>query len=493
MHGDRTHYWLWGILAVALTLRVIAGVLVQEYVSRTPGRLCLIAGDAEGYWELGDKLARGQNFEIYQPPRRVLRMPGFPALLAISIAAFGKHAGPARLLLAVIGTLACGAVYWLGAQLFGRQVGLIAAALAAVSPTFIVTSVMILSETAFALGLLLSLITLGWLIKSRPNAQWQYLARGCVAGLCGAVACYVRPSWLLFPVAAAGWFIVLAIRNRNTAKRPARTAQWEVEAPAEPFGLGSLPVDRGAAGDSPSHLPTPGIGTQPPQSPLRLVTAILAATGICLGLAAGLAPWTWRNFAVTGGHFVPTTLWMGPSLYDGLNPGANGDSHMEFLQHDALYQTMSEYDVDRHYRREAWNWAAQNPGRVLHLAWVKSVRYWNLWPNAPQFDSWPVRLVLLAYLVPVFASVCLGLIVGRATFPAINGISWGWVLILTLAPILYFAVLHTLFVSSLRYRLPAEYPLLVLAGVGMRDVITRMGIGTYSAGMENANRMTKSE
>ena len=38
-----------------------------------------------------------------------------------------------------------------------------------------------------------------------------------------------------------------------------------------------------------------------------------------------------------------------------------------------------------------------------------------------------------------------------------------WLLVLTAAPILYFAALHLLFVGSLRYRLPAEYPLAVLA------------------------------
>ncbi|MEZ5950307.1 MAG: hypothetical protein R3C12_14065 [Planctomycetaceae bacterium] len=32
---------------------------------------------------------------------------------------------------------------------------------------------------------------------------------------------------------------------------------------------------------------------------------------------------------------------------------------------------------------------------------------------------------------------------------------------------MYFTALHMLFVSSLRYRLPAEFPLAILAGIGM--------------------------
>lgn len=430
MRADRTQWWLWGILTVALTLRVIAAVLVQHHVSQTPGRLCLIAGDAEGYWELGRKLAHGQNFEIYDPPRRVLRMPGFPAVLAVSIAVFGEHPGPARGLLAVIGTLACGGVYWLGAELFGRKVGLIAAGLAAVSPTFIATSVMILSETTFALGLLLSLIPLVWLVRSVTLAATpgHVLWLGWLSGIGATVACYVRPSWLLFPPLAGAWLVVVAWIPRHESSTPT----W--------------------------------------RNP-----AVVAVLGLGLGMITGLLPWTWRNYVVTGGHVVPTTLWMGPSLYDGLNPEANGDSHMEFLQHDALYQTLSEYDVDRHYRREAWTWAARNPGRVIELAWIKLGRYWNLWPNTPQFDHWAVRLALLAFLVPLLGFTFWGLYVGRSVIPT-GSLPWSWILVLTLGPILYFSGLHTLFVSSLRYRLPAEYPLLVMAAVGLQDLAGRTGM-----------------
>jgi hypothetical protein len=47
------------------------------------------------------------------------------------------------------------------------------------------------------------------------------------------------------------------------------------------------------------------------------------------------------------------------------------------------------------------------------------------------------------------------------------------ILVLTAGPIIYFSALHTLFVSSLRYRLPAEYPLLALSAVGVWDLWQR--------------------
>ena len=40
--------WFWLVLLMALGWRLGLAVVVQNEVSKTPGRLCLIAGDAEG-------------------------------------------------------------------------------------------------------------------------------------------------------------------------------------------------------------------------------------------------------------------------------------------------------------------------------------------------------------------------------------------------------------------------------------------------------------
>ena len=44
---------------------------------------------------------------------------------------------------------------------------------------------------------------------------------------------------------------------------------------------------------------------------------------------------------------------------------------------------------------------------------------------------------------------------------AVLAFAWG--------PIVYFAAVHLFFVGSIRYRLPAEYPLAVLSGVGWAE------------------------
>ena len=154
------------------------------------------------------------------------------------------------------------------------------------------------------------------------------LASGAAAGL----AILVRPSWALFvPVVLVIWVI----------------ANGAIEVPW------SWPL-RGAA--------------------------IFA-----LGLAVVMSPWWVRNARIYG-RFVPTALWMGASLYDGLNPGATGASDMAF-SHDRDIWPLDEQDQDAELTRRAIAFAREHPARALSLALVKLGRFWSPWPNAEGFRS----------------------------------------------------------------------------------------------------------
>lgn len=404
--------WLIAILLVALGGRLVAAWAVQQKVG---GQLCLIAGDAEGYWQLARQMAAGRNFEFADPPRRVHRMPGFPAVLALSMKLFGERPFAARCLLAVIGTAACGAVYLLGRQLFDEQVGLIACGLTTLSPVMAGFSVLLLSETLFALMLTLNLWCVAkWLAESRePMSDGRVpFLWSALTGVGVALTTLVRPSWLLAgPLLAV--VVLLSFRKKDSGPR------------SSAFGR-------------------------------RLeVVAMLAV------LFATLLPWAWRNHAVCG-HWVFTTLWSGPSLYDGLNPAANGDSNMAFFDDDNLMAKMTEWDVDQHYKHAAWQFARQNPGRTIELAFRKLWRYWKPIPSAEQFGGFGPALLVAGFFLPVSVFAIRGYWVTRQRL---------WACLLTLGPIFYFAAIHAVFVGSLRYRLPAEYPLCVLAAVGLRDWI----------------------
>ena len=401
--------WFFCILLGALAARVGAAIVVQHWVDQTPGRLCLIEGDAAGYWDLARHLSRGEDFAIYDPPRYVERMPGFPLFLAGGMKLFGERPLPIRLMLALVGTTACGLVYLLGRELVDHSTGLMACLLAAISPSFVVFSVLFLSETLFAATLLASLIAFARLAKAGLKADTigaprRRIGLAAVAGLLAGVATLVRPTWLLV---APGFAIVWALAPGNRKER------------------------------------------------------LVPALALLSGLAAAMAPWTMRNYQVTG-HFIPTTLWVGASLYDGISAQATGDSNMRFVEKDGYYARRDvpdfEYQADRHYRQAALQFARQHPARVLSLAVTKLSRFFNPFPNAAQFGHWAI-----AWGVGLFECFVLFLAIPGGWQLRLSG--WWWLLVA--GPVLYFALVHAVFVGSVRYRLPAEYPLLVLSAAGL--------------------------
>lgn len=181
------------------------------------------------------------------------------------------------------------------------------------------------------------------------------------------------------------------------------------------------------------------------------------------GLAIGMAPWIARNTWVTG-HLVITTLWDGPSLYDGLHPGATGKSDMTFFEQEQLLDQMSEYEMNQDYRQRAWAFVAANPGRTLELAVSKGLRFWSVFPNADQFADARLQWILCLSTLPLFGFSVIGAWVMRRDLI---------VLALTAGPIVFFGAVHLLFIGSIRYRLPAEYPLWILAAIGAHAVWQR--------------------
>jgi len=452
---------LWTILLIALGLRTLAACGLQSLLDHRWHRDFLIAGDAEGYWLLAQQISAGEDYSIYTPPRYALRMPGFPALLAIPVTFFGPKLFAARLFLALIGTLGCWLVFRLGRDLFNARVGLIAAALAAVSPVLIVFSETILSETAFAVTMLWSLLAGHHLFRCL-NPECLHLisgteshgteSHGTESPRTDIDSCLLpRASkngwWTAFQAAHTGLAIAAGVMMRPS---------WILAAPIVTVLLTLL-------------------------SKPRLRAALMGGI-VILTMLLALLPWGLRNQRVTG-HFTFTTFWMGPSLYDGLNPSATGDSNMEFYDRDRLMLTMDEYEVDQHYRRAARQFVIEHPQRTAQLALMKAARYWSPWPNADQFSQWWVKLIVSLFFLPVlFLSVWGAIhlfIRPQAPEPA-SGESQqtgtirqaNWSLAILAGPIFYFALIHMIFVSSLRYRLPAEYSLLVLAAFGITNLWT---------------------
>jgi hypothetical protein len=196
-----------------------------------------------------------------------------------------------------------------------------------------------------------------------------------------------------------------------------------------------------------------------------------------VAFAVGMSPWWIRNACVSG-HFVATTLQTGASLYDGLNPQAEGGSNMSFVPefeareraaHPELGPAEFEYELNRSFDEAAHDWARAHPARVLELAAIKFLRIWNVWPNEPAFRSPLLKLVVLVSYAPVLVLSLVG--------------AWryrrgGWPYTLPWLPAVYFTLLHIVFVGSIRYREPAVLAFMplaagVLARVPSQEVQTR--------------------
>jgi 4-amino-4-deoxy-L-arabinose transferase-like glycosyltransferase len=400
---NRGGFALGTILVVALATRLAAGVWWQSHL---PEGVRFGFGDSESYWQLGRAIAQGGPYQYGAVEARVFRTPGYPLLLAAVLKIAGPSVPAARAMSAVLATLAVGGVYWLGSRLFDTPTGLVAALIAALYPGAVVLGGLVLSEAPFCAIMVLQLIL--WTRAGRAADRYGSTFWLFGAGLAAGAATLVRPSWLLFTPFALSCQLIASGRRRQCLREGA-----------------------------------------------------FLLVGLCLAMF----PWWARNYRVTG-HCVPTTLQVGASLYDGLNPDATGGSNMDLVKtrQATLRQDLAaggstpgcllELRVDRVLRDETICWARAHPGRTLKLAARKFARTWNIWPNEPRLRSWFARAVVMLAYVPLLVLGLLG---------AWKHCHRGWPYVLCLLPAVYCALLHVVFVGSIRYRQPAMLTLAVLA------------------------------
>ena len=391
------------LLVVALVLRLAMALFWQHRC----GNDMFYFPDSDTYWTLGRTIAKGEVYEYNG--MKIHRMPGYPALLA-PLFFFGGDRPPvlaARIQNCLFGTMSVAVVGWIAFLLFrDKKTALIAGWLVAVDPLNVVMSVMVLTEAPFCLAMLLQIAL--WVVALNEKKHWANAA--FASGLAAVAAVYVRPDWLYFVPFAMVIGCVLGVSQGKAAKR-----------------------------------------------------ILLTGGVICLVGGIGLVPWWIRNYQITG-TFVSTTLQVGPSLYDGLNPKADGSSDMAFIEEfynaeikllpeDAPKLTL-EQRLNAKMRQAAVDWACEHPELAVKLATSKFARLWNLWPNETSLAHWAVKLVVFCTYVPILV---LGLIGAVGSLWKDFSVRILWI------PAVYITALHIVFVSSIRYRAPAMLCLAVLA------------------------------
>lgn len=397
---------------VGLVARLAAAAAVQRTVDRQ-GTLCVFP-DTAIYWSLGRAIARGEPYVVWQwgVPHFALRTPGYPIFLSAIQAVFGSGRGAAiaaRVVQAALGASCVWLVHGLVARVFRDRpdrgfVALSAAVWTAVDPYTAGLSVLLLSESAFVPLMLLGL----WIaaaVWDEPSARRRgamSLAGGIVAG----AAVLTRPSWLPFVASA-------------------EAARWV-------FGRG------------------------------RAWEKARESAALLVGFCAVMAPW-WIRTERTTGRFALTAVWVGASLYDGLNPSATGESDMRFLERPE-FRALDEVRQDQALRREALEFARTHPLETVKLAARKFGRFWSPWPNAASLRSPAVAIGSSLVSLPIFGLIALGLRETRRDARA-------WILLA--GPAASFAILHLIFVGSARYRIPGMIPAFGLAAAGLSRIVSK--------------------
>ena len=224
-----------------------------------------------------------------------------------------------------------------------------------------------------------------------------------------------------------------------------------------------------------------GILTRPvldPLAPLLLLYFAIAIRGLSIKAAAKylaiyagiycllMAPWWLHNYKAYQ-TFVRLNLGSGVALLSGNSP-SNQTGGID----NNLEATMAPFGEiadpvarDKAMQRAALNYIKEDPERFLIQAAKRFQRFWSPWPQTEEYSRPLYKLISFCSFIPVLLLALVFVVLyGRTYF-------------LRIAPLLLFIVylnsLHLVFPASLRYRLPVEPFLIILAAAGAVHLVDR--------------------
>jgi 4-amino-4-deoxy-L-arabinose transferase-like glycosyltransferase len=206
--------------------------------------------------------------------------------------------------------------------------------------------------------------------------------------------------------------------------------------------------------------------------PLPVGTTMLLLT------VATLLPWAMRNHRVVGA-WVWTSTNGGITRYDGFNPDATGASDQSFVAAMPQLRRMSETQRDQYLAEQAQQYMRENPRRSIELAGAKTLRTWSPRPLSAGFSKPAYVAAAMAYSIPFDLLVILGLFQAQRLGKSLK--------LFLVSPAVYLTVAAAASVGSLRYRIPAEVPMSVLAAAGAGAVAKMVTSRGGAAGLSPAD------
>lgn len=182
---------------------------------------------------------------------------------------------------------------------------------------------------------------------------------------------------------------------------------------------------------------------------LKLRKIIFLITGFCLTLS----PWIIRNYKIFH-KFIPGTTMGGWVFWEGNNPYSDGGPCSYFPEN--ILQ-IEETIRDKLLYRLTLKAIKENPERFKYLLKNKFKRFWNIVPNAPEFErKFLYRLISVLTFGVMMPLFMIGFFISLKNRKA----QYFHTLIIL------FTIFHMVFLASIRYRIAIEPFYIILSAHG---------------------------
>ena len=405
----RVGAWMFGLFAASMVLRV-ACVMYLPYEPAADFKVYHDAGVKMATdWTLGEEAAKkGETLRCFFPPGQVFTLGVIYRLVDDYNLEFKQHLNPvlsAELFNCLLASLTVVGIYLIARRLWGERPGRVAGVLTVFLPSTVFGCMVLGAEVPDTFWLVLAL----WIYIRWVDSGFAW--KGAIAcGLCLGIGALIRPTYLLLPI---------------------------------PIGLHML-------------LAWPGKGR-----------AVLAATVLGLSLAAVVAPWTYRNYQVTGGLVVISSNG-GGNLWSGNNDDTWHGKYTAKTWDWLFKNSKNDLELQQKGMAKAKEWIATHKARFAQLTVEKFAVLWALdndmawWaldqpfqeheekPSYPEpkfnrWWGWWSEAVSTGFYLACFAAAVAGMFWRRESL-------WrkrGWIILAVM--FFYFSAIHMVFESQAKY------------------------------------------
>lgn len=184
-----------------------------------------------------------------------------------------------------------------------------------------------------------------------------------------------------------------------------------------------------------------------------------------------MTPW-WLHQVHKYDQFVRLNLGDGIVWFSGNNPdnqsggGVAGSVRGDDMNFSVFSSITNPIERNNAMKQAAFKFIEANPQRFIELARIKFIRFWRLWPYAPEYEN-PLYIImsLASYGVILVLSIIFSIRYMKVNFRRISPI---------LLLIFYFTTVHMVLIASIRYRLPLEPFLIIFASVVLVNIMDKI-------------------